>query len=111
MKLVDMFRPLPGDTRDQLVSKMEVLLSEMRRWAKDGYEHEPDDCKGAKKVAGEMRGGWVQAHNSTCDRCGRSLSRDFSIGPIQDQVDEFEALLQQLKTLPEDYRYQMGGSN
>ena len=108
MKLVDLFRPVQGDSRDDLVSKMEVLLFEVKGWAKNGYEHEPDDCSGARKVAGEVRGGWVQAHNSTCDRCGRALSYDFSIGPIQNQVDEFEALLTQLKELPEDYRYQGG---
>jgi hypothetical protein len=107
MKLTEMFRALPGDTRDQLVSKMEVLLSEMKGWAKNGYEHEPDDCSGARKVAGEMRGGWVQASNSRCDRCGHALGGNLSIGPIQNHVDEFEAYLQQLRELPEDYRYQM----
>ncbi len=107
MKLVELFKPVAGDTRDDLVSKMEVLLFEMRGWAKNGYEHEPNDCSGARKVAGEMRGGWVQAATTICDRCGKSLSGDLSIGPIQDQVDEFEALLQELKQLPEDYRYQM----
>ncbi len=107
MKLVDMFRPLPGDTRDHLVSKMEVLLSEMKGWAKNGYEHDPEECKSARKVAGEIRGGWVQPHNSTCNRCGRAMLGNLSVGPIQDQVDEFEAMLQQLRELPEDYRYQM----
>ena len=107
MKLVEMFKPVPGDSRNDLVSKMEVLLSEIKGWAKNGYEHDPDECKGAHKVAGEMRGGWVQAATTICDRCGNSLSHDFSIGPIQDQADEFEAMLQQLRELPEDYRYQM----
>ena len=107
MKLVELFRPVQGDSRDDLVSKMEVLLFEMKGWAKNGYEHEPDDCKRARKVAGEMRGGWVQPHNTTCDRCGKSLAGDFSIGPIQNQVDEFELFLQELRELPRDYRYQM----
>ena len=108
MKLVELFRPVQGDSRDDLVSKMEVLLFEMRGWAKNGYEHDPEGCGGARMVAGEKRGGWVQASTSTCDRCGRAMLGNLSVGPIQDHADEFEAMLQQLKELPEDYRYKGG---
>lgn len=95
----DMFQPTIGETRNQLVVKLETVLALLRQWLKNGYEHDATSCKQSTTVNGELRGGWISPRDLTCSLCG------FWAGGLRNIVLDFDLMLQHIRQLPEGYRY------
>lgn len=95
----DMFQPTVGETRNQLVVKLETVLALLKQWLKKGYEHEASKCSHAATLNGELRGGWISPRDLTCSLCG------FWAGGLRNIVLDFDLMLQHIRQLPEGYRY------
>lgn len=96
---VELFRAIPGDTRDQLIRRFEAMLGNMQEWVKKGYEHSASECPGATVIDGEKRGGWIDAKTGKCSACG------FWVGDLKKKFAELVNLLQDMRALPKNYVY------
>ena len=104
MQFTDYFKPMPGDTKAQILKRFEALFDQLHEMAKKGYEHDGNKCKEATVINGEKQGGWVDPKTGTCSACG------FYVGRIATHVSALRQLEAQFSELPDDYVY-MGGTD
>ena len=94
-----LFQPEIGDSKAQVINRLEVMLAELKKWEKKGYEHASASCTEATEINGEMRGGWISPKTWTCSLCG------FYVGSIREDVAQLHMMLDKLREAPEDWKF------